>query len=110
LSGVNSGSFTFNADDELAGESYDQNDNVTATGGKTFSYDTENHLVSMNGGAVQIVYDGDGNRVKKTVGGVTTQYLVDDLNPTGYPQVVEELVGGAVSRQCQSDSECHAED
>jgi RHS repeat-associated protein len=37
--------------------------------------------------------------VAKTVGAVTTQYLVDDLNPTGYPQVVEELGGGAVTRQ-----------
>jgi RHS repeat-associated protein len=33
------------------------------------------------------------------VGGVTTQYLVDDLNPTGLPQVVEEVVNGAVTRQ-----------
>ena len=57
----------------------------------------------MNGGAVRIIYDGDGNRVDKTVitNGVptTTYYLVDDLNPTGYPQVVEELQGGVVSRQ-----------
>ena len=29
-----------------------------------------------------MIYDGDGNRVSKTVNGVTTQYLVDDLNPT----------------------------
>ena len=40
-----------------------------------------------------------GNRVSKTVGGVTTKYLVDDLNPTGYAQVVEEVVGGSVTRQ-----------
>lgn len=99
LSGVNSGSFSFNLDDEFAGESYDSNGNVIASGGKTFGYDTENHLTSMNGGAVTIVYDGDGNRVAKTVNGVTTQYLVDDLNPTGYPQVVEELQGGVVARQ-----------
>ncbi|MFZ1086589.1 MAG: RHS repeat-associated core domain-containing protein [Terracidiphilus sp.] len=43
-----------------------------------------------------------GNRVAKTVitpsGATTTQYLVDDLNPTGLPQVVEEKVGGAVQR------------
>ena len=32
----------------------------------------------------------------KTVGGVTTRYLVDDLSPTGYTQVLEEVVGGAV--------------
>jgi RHS repeat-associated protein len=31
---------------------------------------------------------------------VTTQFLVeDDLNPTGLPQVVEEVVNGAVTRQ-----------
>jgi RHS repeat-associated protein len=53
----------------------------------------------MNSGAVTIVYDGDGNRVAKTVSGVTTQYLVDDQNPTGYSQVVEEVVNGAVTRQ-----------
>jgi YD repeat-containing protein len=52
-----------------------------------------------NSGAVTVMYDGDGNRVAKTVSGVTTYYLVDDLNPTGYPQVVEELTGSAVSRQ-----------
>jgi YD repeat-containing protein len=103
LSGIPSGSFGFNADDELASESYDQNGNVTASGSKTFNYNSQNQLVSMNDGAVQITYDGDGNRVAKTVltNGVptTTYYLVDDLNPTGYPQVVEELQGGAVTRQ-----------
>jgi len=99
LSGIPSGSWNFNADDELSSETYDSNGNVLSTGGKTFTYDSENHLTSMNGSAVTIVYDGDGNRVAKTVNGVTTRYLVDDLNPTGYTQVVEELVAGAVSRQ-----------
>jgi RHS repeat-associated protein len=57
--------------------------------------------MSMTNGSTTatFVYDGDGNRVAKTVGTVTTQYLVDDLNPTGYPQVVEELVNSAVTRQ-----------
>jgi RHS repeat-associated protein len=57
--------------------------------------------MSMTNGSTTatFIYDGDGNRVSKTVGAVTTQYLVDDLNPTGYPQVVEELGGGAVTRQ-----------
>jgi RHS repeat-associated protein len=44
------------------------------------------------------VYDGDGNRVAKTVGGTTTRYLVDDRNLTGYAQVLEEIVGGSVQR------------
>jgi len=45
---------------------------------------------------VTYVYDGDGNRVAKTVGGVTTKYLVDTNNPTGYAQVVDELHAGSV--------------
>ena len=43
-----------------------------------------------------ITYDGDGNRVQKIANGATTRYLVDDLNPTGYAQVVEET--GATQR------------
>jgi len=105
LSGVNTaGPVTFNPDDELAsgqGETYDNNGNTTLTGGRSFTFDAENHLISMNQGStlVTLLYDGDGNRIGKTVGGATTRYLVDDLNPTGYPQVVDELVGGAVTRQ-----------
>ena len=99
LPGIESGSFGYNADDEVSSETYDSNGNTLATGGKTFAYDSENHLTSENGGAVRLIYDGDGNRVAKIVDGVTTQYLVDDLNPTGYPQVVEEVVNGVVTRQ-----------
>src|SRR5438093_11341331 len=43
-------------------------------------------------------YDGDGNRSSETAGGTTTKYLVDALNPTGLPQVVDETINGAVSR------------
>jgi len=88
----------FNLDDWLSPETYDANGNTTSTGGKSFAYDSENHLVSMNGGAVQLLYDADGNRVAKSVGTTTTRYLVDDLNPTGYPQVVEESVNGVLQR------------
>ena len=97
---VPSGSYGYNADDEVNTETYDLNGNTLTTGGKAFSYDSENHLTSMNGGAVTLIYDGDGNRVGKSVASngttVTTYYLVDDLNPTGYPQVVEELSGAGV--------------
>jgi len=99
LNDVPSGSWGYNADDELSSETYDQNGNVTASGGKTFAYDSQNHLVSMNGGAVQMVYDAFGNRVAKTVNGVTTKYLVeDDVNPTGLPQAFDELTGNVVKR------------
>ncbi len=96
LPDIPSGSWGYNPDDEVSSESYDQNGNVIASGGKTFSYDSENHLMSM-GGTVALLYDGDGNRVAKSVNGVVTRYLVDDLNPTGYPQVVEELNGSNVA-------------
>jgi hypothetical protein len=49
-------------------------------------------------GAVTMVYDGDGNRVSEAAGGVTTKYLVDTVNPTGYAQVMDELPSGAVTR------------
>lgn len=98
LSGVPSGSWSYNADDEASSESYDQNGNAIAAGGKAFTYDSQNEMTSMTGGgtAVGIVYDGDGNRVAKSVNGVVARYLVDDLNPTGLPQVVEELIGSGV--------------
>ncbi len=51
LSGVPSDSWGFNADDDLSSEGYDADGNVTAEGGKTYSYDSQNHLVAMNGGA-----------------------------------------------------------
>jgi RHS repeat-associated protein len=60
------------------------------------AYDFENHMITHGG--VTIVYDGDGNRVSETVGGVTTNYLVDTVTPTGYAQVVDELQGGTVTR------------
>ena len=44
------------------------------------------------------VYDGEGNRVSETAGGVTTKYLVDTLNPTHLPQVLDETVNGSVTR------------
>ena len=88
---------TYNPDDEISSETYDANGNVLSAGGVVYTYDSENHMTSAtgNGKVVTMVYDAFGNRVLKTVNGVTTQYLVeDDVNPTGLPQVVEELVNG----------------
>ena len=41
---------------------------------------------------------GDGNRIFKTVAGVTTGYLLDDRSPTGYVQVLDEVVSGGITR------------
>jgi len=88
----------YDANDRLSTDTYDQNGNTAVSGAATHSYDFENHLKSQNGGSVTIVYDGDGNRVLKTAAGITTRYLVDDRNLTGYAQVLEEIVGGTVQR------------
>ncbi len=96
LAALDTQSFEYDANDELASDTYDPNGNTTNSGSDTYAYDFENRLVSKDGDAVTFVYDGDGNRVAKTVGAVTTQYLVDDLNPTGYLQVMDEVSGGSV--------------
>jgi len=90
---------TWDGHDRGTTATYDANGNTLAAGAKTLIYDSQDRLTKFNGGTVTMVYDGDGTRVAKTSGGVTTQYLVDDLNPTGLPQVVEEVVGGAVARR-----------
>jgi RHS repeat-associated protein len=99
IPGVDSRTSTYDANDRLNSDLYDANGNTTNSNGVDYRYDFENHLKEVGGGAVQYVYDGDGNRVAKTVNGITTRYLVDSLNPTGYAQVVEELQGGQVVRQ-----------
>jgi RHS repeat-associated protein len=88
LAGVAAGAFTYDADDRLTSDTYDADGNTTSSGGIADVYDFENRLVQH--GAVTVVYDGDGSRVSKTAGGVTTKYLVVDMNPTGFPQVLEE--------------------
>jgi RHS repeat-associated protein len=88
--------FSYDANDEVSTDGYDPNGNTTSFGGHAFAYDFENRLVSKDGETITVVYDGDGARVAKSVGGVTTKYLVDDLNPTGYLQVMEEVSSGAV--------------
>ncbi len=62
------------------------------------AFDIENRLVQRSDGStvVTLIYDGDGNRVVKhvdapgTVNDSVTYFLMDDRNPTGYAQVLEE--------------------
>jgi hypothetical protein len=90
------GSFFYDANDRLTTDNWDANGNTISSGGISYGYDFENRLLMR--GAVTIVYDGDGNRVSEMAAGVTTKYLVDTLNPTGLPQVVDEVVKGSVTR------------
>ncbi len=85
-----SGLLNYDANDRTSTEVYDANGNTTFNGQQNV-YDFENRLIQRGG--VTIVYDGDGNRVQETVAGVTTKYLVGEVNPTGYAQVYAELSG-----------------
>jgi len=93
---------------------YDSNDRLTANGyqydsdgsttadpaGKTYTYDSLDRLLTVTGTGLSetFAYDGDGNKVSQTVNGVTTNYLVDTHNLTGYAQVLDEIQSGSVNR------------
>jgi RHS repeat-associated protein len=91
-----SGLLNYDANDRTLTDQYDNNGNTISQAGIADSYDFENHLTQH--GYIVYQYDGDGNRVAKTIGGVTTSYSVDTLNPTGYAQVLDEVQSGAVTR------------
>jgi YD repeat-containing protein len=60
-----------------AGFAYDASGNLIAERGNSYTYDAEGRMVTatMAGGATsQYVYDGNGLRVKKIVGGVATRF------------------------------------
>jgi RHS repeat-associated protein len=98
VAAVSSVTQTFDANDRLDGDAHDANGNITRSGDNSYAYDFAGRLTNVNDGGVRIVYDGDGHRVSKTVGGITTKYLVDENNPAGHPQVVEELTDGRTQR------------
>jgi RHS repeat-associated protein len=95
VSQVPNQSSTFDANDRINSDTFDNNGSTKVSNGKSYNYDFENKLTQTSDG-VTIVYDGDGNRASKTVNGVTTKYLVDTNNLTGYAQVVEELQNNQV--------------
>jgi YD repeat-containing protein len=83
--GLPAGLWNYDVNDRFTmGDTYDNDGNTVSSGGIANVYDFENRLVQQGG--LSVVYDGDGNRVSKTVAGITTKYLVDDANPTGTPK------------------------
>jgi RHS repeat-associated protein len=99
VTGINQQSASYNVNDQALANTYDANGNTLGANGKSYAYDSMDRMTSFNGGSVTMVYDGDGNRVAKTAGGVTTQYLVDELNPTGLPQVMDEVVKSGIAQR-----------
>jgi YD repeat-containing protein len=58
---------------------WDNNGNLLSDGQNTYTYDTANRLIAVSGpsGTITYAYNGLGERLQQTVGGVTTSYLVD---------------------------------
>ncbi len=106
LTGQTNQSFGYDANDRILTDTFDNNGNTIGSSGNTDEYDFKNRLIrrtQTDSTIIDIFYDGDGNRVAKTVtplGGpsVTTKYLVDTNNLTGFAQVFEEIESGAVIR------------
>jgi RHS repeat-associated protein len=71
---------------------FDLNGNLTSDGTNTYTWDARDRLASISGGTTaSFTYDPTGRRVSKTIAGTTTQFLYDGPNP------VQELSGaGAV--------------
>jgi RHS repeat-associated protein len=106
VSGIANQAFTYDTNDRLTSDTWDANGNTIASGTGilpvSYAYDFEDKLTTYTTnssvGAV-FTYDGDGNRTVKVVPGQpTVRYLVDDNNPTGYAQVVEERTGSGAAQ------------
>ena len=89
VSGIGAQTPTYNTNDWITNDTYDSDGNTSASGGVAYQYDYADRLTNAASGSVAIVYDADGNRIRK-LASTTTLYLVATVNPTGYPQVVEE--------------------
>jgi YD repeat-containing protein len=58
---------------------WDLNGNLLSDGSNTYTYDHANRLVGVSDGqsSATFAYNGLGDRLQQTVGGVTTQYTLD---------------------------------
>ena len=77
---------------------YDPNGNMTSDGTKTYEWDAANGLVAVKQGGSTVAsytYNAAGIRTSKTVGGVTTSYMLEGAN------VVEERAGGVTTKDLQ---------
>ena len=69
---------TFNGENQTSLLSYDAYGNVISDSAHTYTYDAENRLISVDGGATATyIYDANGRRVRKTHAGTNYDYLYD---------------------------------
>jgi RHS repeat-associated protein len=103
ISGVSSESYTYDTNDEILTHNpfYNARGDMRGWGnyswdlGSDGDYDYLGRLSSAanaNGDTCSYWYDGDGNAVQRQVdGGNSILEVVDDENPTGYQQVLEQF-------------------
>jgi RHS repeat-associated protein len=71
---------------------YDPNGNLTSDGTRTYSWNARDQLVGLTGPVSgSFAYDSMNRRRSKTISGVTTQFLYDEINP------VQEVSGGTTT-------------
>jgi RHS repeat-associated protein len=75
---------------ETTSLNYDANGNLTSDGVRSYIWDARNQLASINGTGLtaSFQYDAFGRRARKTVNGITTEFLYDGLT------VVQEASDG----------------
>ena len=100
VAGITNQTPSYNTNDQLTADVYDANGNTRTNVGNAFFYDAENRLTNavVGGTNITIIYDGDGNRVRKVIGTTTNLYLVDARNLSGYAQVLEEKTGATLMK------------
>ncbi len=108
--------FTYNNANQMTSDGtntfgYDNNGNLTtANGFTTTTWDRANRLLSATDGVntAQYAYDGEGHRIKQTVGANITKYLLD-LQP-GLWVVLAETVGASTKRFVHGPMGIHAQE
>jgi RHS repeat-associated protein len=78
---------------------YDAAGNVTYDGVHHYTYDPENHIISVDNGATTYTYDALGRRAAKTAGGSATDFIYDRedhviLTNPATPTMIEMYAAG----------------
>ena len=95
--------FAYDANDRVTSYTWDNNGNLLSDGTNIYTWNGKNELVRVISAGVDVSYgyDGDGLRISRTdnLTGVATYYIWDTENPTGYPQVIEEVENNVVVKR-----------
>ncbi|MEV6350583.1 RHS repeat-associated core domain-containing protein [Actinoplanes sp. NPDC051851] len=87
------GPVAYDAADQVGGDTYDADGNLTSDGAATYTWNARGELTGYDTPSLSVDYgyDGLGRRSSRSTGGTTTGYLFDGLN------AVRESVAGTVT-------------